>query len=1277
METNKSKKLLALLLALCMVAGLLPAVALSAFASDVAAILESDDADYPAGATAGDIDEIIVSLDKKSLSLTVGDSETLTATVLKDATADGVSQDVTWSSSDPSVASVSNGTVTALKAGTTEITASATVDGQTYSNKCDVTVTAANPPAGKTEVTATADPVSVDYGNEEIDLADSITVAGLEAGTDYTVKILKIGDSDTNEVLSKKSDTVLTISKASPDTAVSVSVEVALSDTAKEQHEFKNGIDGDKTKTTVTVSVTVAKASLSSAEVTVSPASKDYNGSQQKADTVTVKLSGGRTLQESEYDVKYTTANDTTGAEQVTNAGTYTVKVSPKDGNENLDESANTSKTFTVKPATIADDDVTHTQQKGSGKEDKSKLDVTDTLTVTVSTSSPTTPTLHYAWKADEDSIGTDSNSYTITDSENTKAITVTITTDGNFAFADGSTSKTLSLGTVGKKTMTVEWTGTDSTYTYNGQPQGLDAKAQGKDATSGELSDLDATDYTLTYTGVDGTEYAESPNMPTNAGKYTATVAGTGDYEGSGDSKTFTIEKATAPTVNVSESSVNISVGDPAKTITVSIGKTATINDKPVVTATSGNTAAATVGTVTVTSQETEGGYTWSATFDITAKAAGEATVTVEIALANYTDITDQEITVNVTGSGNIPVTGVSMSEGVLSLFVGDSATLSVTFTPADATNKNVTWSSNKPEVANVDQTGKVTAVAAGSANITATTEDGGFIATCTVTVTPIAVTGVTLNKGTLSLNVGGSETLTATVAPSNATNKTVYWKSSNTAVATVDANGKVTAVAVGTATITATTADQAKTATCAVTVTAGGTTGGGTTGGGTTGGGTTGGGTTGGGTGTGTTPPPTVENPSTDAETGETTVEVTTGTSTTTADGKVTAKADISTEVMNEAVESAITEAAKQETAPVVEVKVETAAGTDNLEVTLPAESLKTLAATEDASLKIVSDLAEIQLDNAALDALAAEAKGSTVTLEVKPVGTTELGTAQKDVLTTALNDAGQPNAAAEVSFVDLSLISDNTPIHQYGTGKLTVTLPYKLPANRNDGDVRVYYMSDTGKTTQRCKDASFKDGKVTFTTNHLSSYVVSTVPLLPEFTDLVGDWYAAAVEWAMENRIAKGYSISFFGPDDPCTRAQFVTYLWRAVGSPEPTITVNPFTDVSEATHKDYYKAILWAAENGVTTGTTDTTFSPDATCERGQVVTFLWRYFDKPQGAQTAFTDIEANAYYAEAVEWAYGKDIAKGLSDTVFGASDPCNRAQTMTFLYRANLDDQA
>ena len=200
-----------------------------------------------------------------------------------------------------------------------------------------------------------------------------------------------------------------------------------------------------------------------------------------------------------------------------------------------------------------------------------------------------------------------------------------------------------------------------------------------------------------------------------------------------------------------------------------------------------------------------------------VTGVKAGEAIITVT------TEDGGKTATCKVTVSDTeIKVTGVTLNKTALTLNIGANETLSATVAPADATNKKVTWKSSDAAVATVDANGKVTGVKAGEAIITVTTEDGAKTATCKITVsdTSVAVTGVTLNKNDLSLETGASETLTATVAPADATNKKVTWKSSDAAVATIDANGKVTGVKAGEATITVTTDDGGKTATCKVTV-------------------------------------------------------------------------------------------------------------------------------------------------------------------------------------------------------------------------------------------------------------------------------------------------------------------------------------------------------------------------------------------------------------------------------------------------------------------------
>ena len=170
---------------------------------------------------------------------------------------------------------------------------------------------------------------------------------------------------------------------------------------------------------------------------------------------------------------------------------------------------------------------------------------------------------------------------------------------------------------------------------------------------------------------------------------------------------------------------------------------------------------------------------------------------------------------------------------------------------------------------------------------------------------------------------------------------------------------------------------------------------------------------------------------------------------------------------------------------------------------------------------------------------------------------------------------------------------------------------------------------------------------------------------------FTDVAeGAYYADAVAWAIQNKVTSGVSATTFAPNASCTRGQMVTFLWKAAGSPEPKSLTTAFTDVKSGAY--YEKAVAWAVENKVTTGTSATTFSPDATVTRGQSVTFLWKANNSPAAEGTsAFTDVAASAYYASAVNWAVEKGVTSGMSATTFAPNSNCTRAQIVTFLYRA------
>ena len=212
----------------------------------------------------------------------------------------------------------------------------------------------------------------------------------------------------------------------------------------------------------------------------------------------------------------------------------------------------------------------------------------------------------------------------------------------------------------------------------------------------------------------------------------------------------------------------------------------------------------------------------------------------------------------------------------------------------------------------------------------------------------------------------------------------------------------------------------------------------------------------------------------------------------------------------------------------------------------------------------------------------------------------------------------------------------------------------------------------ISVTDKNGNDLKLTDKGNGKYTFTMPTSKVEIKVTFmednSVLNFFYDVPNDaYYYEAVKWAAENGITGGVGNDRFAPEQPCTRAQIVTFLWRAAGSPEPKNMSN-FSDVPADSY--YAKAVAWAVENGITTGTGDGKFSPDATCTRAQSVTFLFRASKASANGVPAFSDVAATAYYAEAVKWATDNGITNGIGDNLFGSDNDCTRAQIVTFLYR-------
>lgn len=331
----------------------------------------------------------------------------------------------------------------------------------------------------------------------------------------------------------------------------------------------------------------------------------------------------------------------------------------------------------------------------------------------------------------------------------------------------------------------------------------------------------------------------------------------------------------------------------------------------------------------------------------------------------------------------------------------------------------------------------------------------------------------------------------------------------------------------------------------------------------------------------------------------------------------------------------------------------------------VELPADTVKKIAeAVNDSkndahSLEIVlSDGASIEFDAAALKEKASQANGADITISIESHENVKLTNAQKKAL-------------GDRPAFDINVTSGGKHISDMG-GKITVHAPYVLKGNEKARGIVVYYVDDNGNR-ERCETSYDPIKKrVNWKTDHLSLYMIDYDETLANnpFDDVAQDaYYFDAVLWAVDEGITKGTSDTTFSPDASCTRAQMVTFLWRAAGSPKASVSTCAFTDVDKDAY--YYEALLWAVENGITSGTSATTFSPNASCTRGQMATFLYRDAKSPAVTGThAFTDVKADAYYNNAVIWAAAEGITVGTSDTTFSPDAGCTRGQMVTFLYR-------
>lgn len=280
--------------------------------------------------------------------------------------------------------------------------------------------------------------------------------------------------------------------------------------------------------------------------------------------------------------------------------------------------------------------------------------------------------------------------------------------------------------------------------------------------------------------------------------------------------------------------------------------------------------------------------------------------------------------------------------------------------------------------------------------------------------------------------------------------------------------------------------------------------------------------------------------------------------------------------------------------------------------------------------------------------------------------------------------LQDARTSYRKAELDYVKFDVSGKNVSSYAYGglyrsyssysTGKLADSTDkfYYEPSRTQ------YDLADVAYHTTRWAEAG-KTVYIPFTVygtknEEATGTMAITIAQTMNFIDVkASDFFYEPVKWAVNNKITNGTSSTTFSPYKNCNRAEIVTFLWRAAGSPEPTVTRNPFTDVNSVRDASYYKAILWASQKGITAGSTATTFSPYQECTRSQIVTFLYRYAGKPSGYYSnPFKDVSSvnEASYYNAILWAVGKGITQGTSTTTFSPYASCTRGEAVTFLYR-------
>ncbi len=545
-------------------------------------------------------------------------------------------------------------------------------------------------------------------------------------------------------------------------------------------------------------------------------------------------------------------------------------------------------------------------------------------------------------------------------------------------------------------------------------------------------------------------------------------------------------------------------------------------------------------------------------ASLTLTGRAAGYVPITVALTDSQKNVLYRAVLPVTV---NPLRVSSVSLNKSSLNLTVGQSELLTASVSPSNATNRAVTWSSSNSSVASVSG-GVVTARNPGTVTITATAD--GKSASCRVTVEPVKVSFVSVDRASAELRIGDTIQLNASVYPSNATDRSVSWSSDDLSVASVSSTGLVTAKKAGNAYIK---------------VNAGGK---------------------------------------------EDSCRIT---------------------VISKEVEGLTLSASELELSPgesqVLEASVYPAdAGNRSI---IWSSSAPGIVQVENGRLTALKSGRAVITATAGNFSRTCTVKVSEAEVESLRISESFLEIAPGE--TKSLSVEILPESSANRS---ISWSSSDREIAVVENGQITGVSP---------GFVKITATCGRLETVCYVRVLGEDDGLLDPTEEN-------------EFIDVPnGAYFSAAVDWAVEKGITAGTDRSHFSPNQVCTRAQAVTFLWRAAGSPKSLNAETKFTDIAEGDY--YYDAVIWAAERGITGGVSENRFAPNDKCTRAQIVCFMHRMEGMPEVPSVSpFRDVPPSVYYANSVAWAVENGITTGTSTTTFSPHNDCSRGQIVTFLYR-------